>query len=232
MVPHEQQRADSYINHYERDQRLVKRAARQGIELDKASAKELSTLGGIAATRKLDQVCRLVHAGRNEDLQVSFGTHWDGSTCAAVTWRRQSAECSWVALKPSRAYPRWFSMQQTVVSRSRHGPSISISGPVAVVAQGSTSTSSAQSWTRVQSWESIALRLLRPNACHGQGKALNVPSPSSESNNADEQTDVASHAVSPFLPAHPARVRTHWRDAAASAAAINWRPTCSVTSTR
>jgi hypothetical protein len=51
-------------------QRLVKRAGRQGLELDKASAKTLSSLGGIASTRKLDQACRLVHAGRNKNLQV------------------------------------------------------------------------------------------------------------------------------------------------------------------
>lgn len=64
----ERTRASSIRNEI---QRLVRHAARQGIEVDKASAKELSTLGGIASTRKLDQVCRLVHAGRNEDLQVS-----------------------------------------------------------------------------------------------------------------------------------------------------------------
>ncbi len=53
-------------------QRLVKRAARQGIALDTASARALVPLGAIAATRKLDHVCRLIRAGSSEDLELGF----------------------------------------------------------------------------------------------------------------------------------------------------------------
>jgi hypothetical protein len=53
-------------------QRLLKRAARQGIALDTASAKALVPLGAIAATRKLDHVCRLIRAGSSEGLELSF----------------------------------------------------------------------------------------------------------------------------------------------------------------
>jgi hypothetical protein len=53
-------------------QRLVKRAARQGITLDMAGVTALVPLGALAATRKLNHVCRLISAGSSEGLELSF----------------------------------------------------------------------------------------------------------------------------------------------------------------
>ena len=53
-------------------ERLIARAARQGVTLDSASAKALAPLGTLAAIRKLDGVCRLIQAVRNEDQELSF----------------------------------------------------------------------------------------------------------------------------------------------------------------
>jgi hypothetical protein len=51
---------------------LIGRAARQGITLDSASAKALAQLGTLAAIRKLDGVCRLIQAVRNDDHELNF----------------------------------------------------------------------------------------------------------------------------------------------------------------
>jgi DNA-directed RNA polymerase specialized sigma24 family protein len=54
-------------------ERLIARAARQGVALNSASAsKALAPLGILAAIRKLDGVCRLIQAARNEDHELSF----------------------------------------------------------------------------------------------------------------------------------------------------------------
>jgi hypothetical protein len=53
-------------------QRLIKRAARQSLTLDLASAKTLAPLGALAATRKLNHACRLIQAGHCEDLKLNF----------------------------------------------------------------------------------------------------------------------------------------------------------------
>jgi hypothetical protein len=53
-------------------QRLIKHAARQGLILELATAKALVPLGALAATRKLNQACRLIQAGYHEDLKLSF----------------------------------------------------------------------------------------------------------------------------------------------------------------
>lgn len=53
-------------------QRLIKHAARQGLILEPATAKALVPLGALAATRKLNQACRLIQAGHHEDLKLSF----------------------------------------------------------------------------------------------------------------------------------------------------------------
>jgi|GEM_PF-5796571 len=53
-------------------QRLIKHAARQGLILELATAKTLVPLGALAATRKLNQACRLIQAGYYEDLKLSF----------------------------------------------------------------------------------------------------------------------------------------------------------------
>lgn len=53
-------------------QRLIRRAAGQGVTLDTSSAKTLASLGALAATRKLDDACRLIRAGRSEHLTLTF----------------------------------------------------------------------------------------------------------------------------------------------------------------
>ena len=53
-------------------QRLVERAARHGLRLDPATAKALTALGALAATRKLNDACRLIRVGYYEDLELSF----------------------------------------------------------------------------------------------------------------------------------------------------------------
>jgi hypothetical protein len=53
-------------------QRLVRRAAKQAIMVDQTSAKALLSLGALAATRKLDGVCRLIRASRTENLRLGF----------------------------------------------------------------------------------------------------------------------------------------------------------------
>jgi hypothetical protein len=53
-------------------QRLIKHAARRGLNLDPASAKTLAALSALAATRKLNQACRLIQAGRYEDLELNL----------------------------------------------------------------------------------------------------------------------------------------------------------------
>jgi hypothetical protein len=51
---------------------LTERAARQGIALDSASAKNLASLGALAAVRKLDGVCRLIKTAHDEDAKLGF----------------------------------------------------------------------------------------------------------------------------------------------------------------
>lgn len=53
-------------------QRLIERAARQGLTLDPVTAKTLATLGVLVATRKLNHACRLIQAAHREDLELSF----------------------------------------------------------------------------------------------------------------------------------------------------------------
>jgi hypothetical protein len=53
-------------------QYLTNRAARQGIALDSASAKNLASLGLLAAVRKLDGVCRLIKTAHDEDAKLGF----------------------------------------------------------------------------------------------------------------------------------------------------------------
>jgi hypothetical protein len=53
-------------------QRLVDRAARQGLTLDPASAKSLASLGPLAAVRELEGACRLIKAARGEDVYFGF----------------------------------------------------------------------------------------------------------------------------------------------------------------
>ncbi len=51
---------------------LTERAARQGITLDTVSAKNLASLGPLAAVRKLDGVCRLIKTAHDEDAKLGF----------------------------------------------------------------------------------------------------------------------------------------------------------------
>lgn len=52
--------------------RLIEHALRQDVKLDKESARRLATLGLVPAIRKLDGVCRLIHAAHDEDLRLNF----------------------------------------------------------------------------------------------------------------------------------------------------------------
>jgi hypothetical protein len=54
--------------------RLTDRAAKRGVTLDTTSAKVLAVQGPLAGARRLDDVCRLIHAAHNEDLELSFRT--------------------------------------------------------------------------------------------------------------------------------------------------------------
>jgi hypothetical protein len=53
-------------------QRLIKRAARQGILLERSWAEMLSSLGPLAAGRRVDGACRLIKVAAEEDLALSF----------------------------------------------------------------------------------------------------------------------------------------------------------------
>lgn len=59
------------LNEEERS-RLIDRAAKQAIDLRQSDLKRLDCLGYFRAIRSVDEVCRLIRAGRGEDLEIDF----------------------------------------------------------------------------------------------------------------------------------------------------------------
>jgi hypothetical protein len=53
-------------------QRLIDRAARQGIVLERSWAATLASLGPLASARRVDHACRLIKVAREEDLDLTF----------------------------------------------------------------------------------------------------------------------------------------------------------------
>lgn len=51
---------------------LIARAARRAVTLDAGSLRRLQTRGYLRAVRTVDHVCQIVHAGRQEELDLSF----------------------------------------------------------------------------------------------------------------------------------------------------------------
>jgi hypothetical protein len=53
-------------------QRLISRAARRGVVLERRLAEQLASLGPLAAARRVDHACRLIQLAGEEDLELSF----------------------------------------------------------------------------------------------------------------------------------------------------------------
>jgi hypothetical protein len=53
-------------------QRLIDRAARRGVFLERRWAETLASLGPLVSARRVDYVCRLIKIAREEDLELTF----------------------------------------------------------------------------------------------------------------------------------------------------------------